>query len=68
MITERATEVKVYCDLCRQKGGLLTPATYDGKTRVGPWAFMCDNCFEKWGYKNGIGKATKLQKDENANE
>lgn len=34
------------CDICKQ------PALYDGKTIHGPWAYMCQSCFE------AIGKGT----------
>ena len=33
--------VKQKCDFC------FKPATYDAKTAYGPWAFMCDEHFEK---------------------
>lgn len=33
--------VKRKCDFC------FKPATYDAKTAYGPWAFMCDEHFEK---------------------
>lgn len=29
------------CDLCTAIG-VTTPATVDAKTRMGPWAYMCD--------------------------
>lgn len=54
----------LYCDLCSQAGALITQATYDGKTRVGPWAFMCDSCFEKWGIGLGKGKGQRLAMEE----
>lgn len=33
--------VRQKCDFC------FKPATYDAKTAYGPWAFMCDEHFEK---------------------
>ena len=29
------------CDLCHER-----PAAVDGKTKMGPWAYMCVPCFE----------------------
>lgn len=29
------------CDLCTQEGK-QTPARYDGRTVMGPWAYMCE--------------------------
>lgn len=42
------------CDLCSQK------ATHDGKTRMGPWAFMCGSCFKTYGIGLGLGKGQIL--------
>lgn len=39
------------CDICKHvlmKPGKV-PAVYDGKTVRGPWAFMCESCFKKYG-------------------
>lgn len=69
-MTEKMTETKypafptLYCDLCNQRGALLTPAKYDGKTKIGPWAFMCDECFSKWGVGLGIGKGQKIKEQD----
>jgi hypothetical protein len=30
------------CDICKHEDGVVNPATHDGKTKYGPWAFMCD--------------------------
>jgi len=32
------------CDFCKQV------AKYDGKTKLGPWAFMCEEHFKHLGY------------------
>lgn len=31
------------CDFCK------APAIYDGKTQLGPWAFMCEKCYKRYG-------------------
>lgn len=41
------------CDICR--GNLRTGKSFfDGKTRRGPWAWMCSVCFDE----NGLGLGT----------
>ena len=42
------------CDLC----GVL--AKYDGKTTIGPWAYMCKTCFRRFGVGLGTGKGQEL--------
>ena len=49
------------CDLCKRNP--LIPyqaAYYDGKTRMGPWAFMCEEHFKTCGVGLGTGKGQKL--------
>jgi hypothetical protein len=52
------TEVKVLyipkCDLCGDM------AVYDGKTKYGPWAYMCECCFQTAGKGLGLGKGQRL--------
>lgn len=51
-------EVKVSrlpdCDFCN------SPAQYDGKTVIGPWANMCEVHFKQYGKGLGLGKGQKL--------
>lgn len=42
------------CDYCGQ------PASYDGKTRGGPWAFMCEVDFQQHGVGLGLGRGQRL--------
>lgn len=42
------------CDFCNK------PATVDGKTKLGPWAGMCDEHFRLYGTSLGTGKGQKL--------
>ena len=40
-----ADGIKTKCDFCD------APAVMDGKTTMGPWAFMCQQHFDKYGVK-----------------
>lgn len=58
---DMANEVKMAqipnCDLCGE------PAAYDGKTKHGPWAYMCERCWRTDGIgKLGTGFGQKLVK------
>lgn len=49
------------CDLCRHGNGHRDkPALYDGKTKMGTWAYMCQRCFIDWGVGLGLGKGQKF--------
>ena len=52
------TEVRVpqlpKCDFCSKQ------AKYDGKTRMGPWAYMCPTHFRMYGVGLGLGRGQKL--------
>jgi hypothetical protein len=49
------------CDICQLKDGIAgVVATVDGKTIDGPWANMCDQCFEHYGIGLGLGKGQRL--------
>jgi len=52
------TEVKVprlpKCDFCGKQ------AQYDGKTHMGPWAYMCSMHFRMYGIGLGLGRGQKL--------
>ena len=54
-----ATEAKVSklpaCDFDRHH-----TATYDARTKMGPWAFMCEACFERHGAGLGMGLGQHL--------
>jgi hypothetical protein len=36
------------------------PAYYDGKTVMGPWAYMCESCFQRVGVGLGLGRGQRL--------
>jgi hypothetical protein len=38
----------------------VVPARYDGATRQGPWAYMCDGCFMTYGVGLGLGRGQRL--------
>lgn len=49
------------CDFCKQDP--LVPyqaAKYDGRTKMGPWAMMCEEHFKVFGVGLGLGKGQKL--------
>lgn len=37
-----------WCDICAEKS-IVTRATRDAKTKMGPWANLCDACFVRVG-------------------
>ena len=57
-MTAPHTKVEVYalpeCDFCGET------ARYDGKTKVGPWANMCDVCFHRHGIGLGLDQGQEL--------
>lgn len=60
------TEVEVTripdCDLTEKYGDHdePVPAAYDGATILGPWAYMCEACFQKFGIGLGTGRGQRL--------
>ena len=42
------------CDFCGDE------AHYDGKTKIGPWGYMCKPCFREHGIGLGLGKGQEL--------
>jgi len=46
------------CDYCCQE-----KAQYDAKTKHGPWAYLCEECFQKIGVGLGLGKGQKLERN-----
>ena len=36
-------------------------AAYDGKTKAGPWGFMCEACFGTYGIGIGLGRGQRLK-------
>jgi hypothetical protein len=47
---------RVMCDICGE-----VPALYDGKTRSGPWAYMCHKCMGLHGVGLGVGRGQMLK-------
>ena len=47
------------CDICREQGR-QRPAQYDGKTVWGPWAYMCEAHWRRYGVGLGLGKGQRL--------
>lgn len=44
------------CQMCLEK----TFAVVDGKTKMGGWAFMCNDCHRKYGVGFGLGRGQPL--------
>ena len=57
MTTPRETFVEKLsqCNFCSET------AAYDGRTKMGPWAYMCEEHFEIQGVGLGIGRGQKLK-------
>ncbi len=54
------------CDICLSDG-VEKDAVYEAKTNLGPWAFLCEKCFNEVGIslKMGLGRRVILiKKDE----
>lgn len=43
------------CDFCSEQ------ASFDGKTKMGPWANMCQSDFDRYGIGLGLGLGQKLE-------
>jgi len=52
------------CDICKKD---ITDILYDSKTRMGPWATMCSECYMKVrayaGLGTGLGQKYQRQDD-----
>ncbi len=46
------------CDFCGR------PALYDAKTKLGPWAYVCQKHFDQMCYSKVDGLYTKLNKED----
>lgn len=62
------TQVKVselpQCNFCKQNPLIqFQSAHYDGRTKMGPWAFMCREHFDQYGVGLGLGKGQELVLD-----
>lgn len=47
------------CDFCKE-ANKQTPAHVDGKTVMGPWAYMCAAHYKRYGVGLGTGKGQIL--------
>jgi len=55
-LVETTVSKKRKCNICN-----VNDAEYDGKTVRGPWAYMCEGCFDEYGIGLGTGKGQKLK-------
>ena len=54
--TQVLVNTKPACDF-----GCVKTADYDGMTKMGPWAYMCQSCFDVNGLGElGLGKGQRL--------
>ena len=60
------TKVAVFklpdCDFCGDM------AKYDGRTKMGPWGYMCEPCFKEYGIGLGLGRGQELVLKQEAKE
>lgn len=56
------TEVPLgkHCDFHWMRARTAVPAMFDGRTRMGPWANMCEPCFIVDGVGLGLGIGQRL--------
>lgn len=63
MTKRKHEEIKVKelpcCDFCSGQG-FQTRASYDGRTKQGPWANMCEMHMRQWGLGIGLGLGQRL--------
>lgn len=55
MSVSSVVDKRPLCDICRKQ-----EAQFDGKTRVGPWAYMCLACYKQHGVGLGTGLGQRL--------
>ncbi|MBT0774168.1 hypothetical protein KIH74_34805 [Kineosporia sp. J2-2] len=60
MADETYIPAPVSCDIHRIEHGEHRIAQYDAKTRQGPWANLCPDCFAEHGIGLGTGKGQRL--------
>jgi len=53
--TETYVDKLPECDFCGKE------AHYDGRTKMGPWGYMCEDCFKMHGVGLGVGRGQKLK-------
>lgn len=58
--------MKEECDICHQglaKDPMGQVIRVDGRTKHGPWADMCEECFQLYGVGLGLGKGQRYVGD-----
>jgi len=51
------------CQFCKLAGRNV-PARYDGRTVFGSWAYMCEECWRRFGVGLGLGEGQRLVLDD----
>jgi hypothetical protein len=49
-------------EFCDMGGEPITDFFVDGKSKMGPWGFMCASCHSRYGYGLGTGKGQSYKK------
>ena len=61
MKIKNGTETEVYfLPTCQAPGETDVPAAYDSYTKDGIWAYLCEECFAKYGTGLGVGVGQRL--------
>jgi len=63
-LTQAVVESYPLCQLCPDHQP--NEARYDGKTKDGPWGYMCEKHFQEHGVGLGMGRGQKLILSEQA--
>lgn len=58
--TEVEMSAPVNCNFCDEEGKQVQ-ASYDGRTKVGSWAYMCEDHFNEHGVGLGLGHGQRLK-------
>jgi hypothetical protein len=66
--TARIPGPRPECDVCSIDHHRVRPALYDGKTVHGPWAYMCQECFDLIGFGRGPLGQLLIVADEQPNK
>lgn len=59
-LTEARVTTLPDCDIHRAVRSENVAAEYDGATIMGPWAYMCGECFHGYGVGLGTGRGQRL--------
>lgn len=61
MGTQWLSQVPEKCDICEMK---IKDTFIDGRTKIGPWACMCQTCHKRHGAGLGLGVGQKFKRQD----